>query len=77
MKVEVFAILNDYFEKEFEIQVGATTIEALKKELLKIKPAAIEVLSTCRFAVNNEFIDNSFVLKETDTICIIPPSSGG
>lgn len=77
MKVEVFAMLKDYFENEFEIQAGATTIEGLKNELLKMEPAALDVLSICRFAVNDEFIDNEFQLKESDTICIIPPSSGG
>ncbi|MEO6537757.1 MAG: MoaD/ThiS family protein [Ferruginibacter sp.] len=77
MKFEVFAILKDYFQPEFDLQTTAANIEAVKQELVKLQPAALDVLSTCRFAVNDEFIDNEFQLKESDTICIIPPSSGG
>ena len=77
MKIEVFAVLKDYFKNEFELDTTVSSIEALKKVLITLQPDAIDILSSCRFAVNNEFIDNNFQLKESDTISIIPPSSGG
>ena len=77
MKIEVFAVLKDYFKAEFELDTAVSSIEALKEVLVTLQPGAIDILSTCRFAVNDEFIDNNFQLKESDTIYIIPPSSGG
>ncbi len=77
MKIEVFAALKDYFDGEFEVTTNASSIEAVKAILVNLQPSAIDVLNTCRFAVNDEFIDNDFQLQESDTISIIPPSSGG
>lgn len=77
MKIEVFAVLKDYFKDEFELETPVNSIEDLKKVLLALQPDAIDILSSCRFAVNDEFIDNNFQFKESDTICILPPSSGG
>jgi molybdopterin synthase sulfur carrier subunit len=77
MKIEVFAALKDYFDSEFEITANASSIEAVKAILVNLQPSAIDILNRCRFAVNDEFIDNDFQLQESDTISIIPPSSGG
>lgn len=77
MKIEVFAALKDYFDSEFEITGNASSIEAVKAILVNLQPSAIDILDTCRFAVNDEFIDNDFQLQDSDTISIIPPSSGG
>jgi sulfur-carrier protein len=77
MNIQAFAILKEFFNKEFELVATPSSIEALKVELCKINPSAKSVLNICRFAVNNEFIDDQFKLNEHDTVCIIPPSSGG
>lgn len=77
MKIQVFAVLKDYFEKEFELTGNVENTSSLIERLSKNNPAAIGMLNICRFAVNDEFIDSNFQLKEDDTICIIPPSSGG
>lgn len=77
MKVQVFAVLKDYFEKEFLVTDGFQTTAALKEYLTQYNPAAAGILNICRFAVDNEFIDNHFELKPNDTVCIIPPASGG
>lgn len=77
MKIEVFAALKDYFDSKFEIAANASSIEAVKAILANLQPAAVDILDSCRFAVNDEFIDNDFQLQESDTISIIPPSSGG
>ncbi len=77
MKFEVFAALKDYFEAEFEFTTNATSVEVVKAILANLQPAASDMLTMCRFAVNDEFIDNDFQLKENDIVSIIPPSSGG
>jgi len=38
---------------------------------------AEQLLNSCRFAVEEGFIDNEYKLKENDTVIIIPPASGG
>lgn len=77
MKIQVFAVLKDYFEKEFELTGNIKNTSTLIECLSKNNPAATGMLNICRFAVNDEFIDTKFQLKEDDTICIIPPASGG
>ncbi len=77
MKIQAFAVLKDFFDKEFILTGSVATIAELKSRLMAINPEASVVLEICRFAVNDEFVDLKYQLKENDTICIIPPSSGG
>ncbi|MEO6000450.1 MAG: MoaD/ThiS family protein [Chitinophagaceae bacterium] len=77
MRVQVFAILKDYFDKEFELHENIHDMPALRERLIQFNPAAAGILNSCRFAVKDEFIDNDFQLAENDTIYIIPPGSGG
>ena len=77
MKIHVYAGLKEYFQPEFEIEGVARNTDELKVLLLAINDKAEAMLASCRFAVEEGFIDNQFKLKEHDTIVIIPPSSGG
>lgn len=77
MKIEVFALLKEYFDQQFFVPDLIEDINSLKDYLGRQNPAAIRVLSSCRFAVNDEFIDTSYKFKQNDNISIIPPSSGG
>ena len=77
MKIQVFAVLKDYFDREFELHDNITDAASLRERLVQQNPSAAAILSICRFAVNDEFIDNDFQFKENDTIYIIPPGSGG
>lgn len=77
MKVQVYAILKEYFDKEFEVEGSFSSVSELKRRLQQSHPAAAGTLAACRFAVNDEFIDDNFQLKEHDIISIIPPGSGG
>jgi len=78
MKIHVYAGLKDYFTPEFELAgVGISNTDELKDRLLAINGQAASILSGCRFAVEEGFIDNDFKLNEHDTVVIIPPSSGG
>ena len=51
MKVTVYAVLKDYFERSFDID-KVSSVQELKKKLEDIKPSAAPVLNACRFAVN-------------------------
>lgn len=77
MRVQVFAVMKDFFEKEFELQENISDIPGLKERLIQLNPAADSLLDICRFAVKDTFIDNDFQLQQHDTIYIIPPGSGG
>jgi molybdopterin synthase sulfur carrier subunit len=77
MTIQVFAVLKDYFDKEFEIADSVKNISALKQQLAMQNPQAANVLELCRFAVHDEFVDPDYPINTNDTICIIPPSSGG
>jgi molybdopterin synthase sulfur carrier subunit len=77
MKVQVFAALKDYFDKEFEVDANIASITELRDSLIHFKPETGTILNNCRFAVDDEFVDMNFKLKSHDTIVIIPPSSGG
>jgi molybdopterin synthase sulfur carrier subunit len=77
MKIHVYAALKDYFSPEFELTETIGNTDELKACLLTINVRAGELLQTCRFAVEEVFIDNAFKLKANDTVIIVPPSSGG
>ena len=77
MKIEVYAILKEYFEREFVVGESLNDINDLRKFLIDKRPEAADVLNISRFAVDNEFVDNDHSLKENDNISIMPPSSGG
>lgn len=78
IKIICFAGLRKYFGSEVTVLVesGASYSKVIV-ELKAIKPEATEVLSSCRIAVNEEFISLSEPLKPENTIFLIPPSSGG
>lgn len=77
MKIQVYAKLKDYFEKEFTLQQSFSDINSLKSFLINQNPQAENVLNISRFAVDNEFVENDYSLNQNDSISIMPPSSGG
>lgn len=77
MRVKVFAGLKDHFEREFEVKADVSNIEQLIQYLVSSKPESVNLLRNCRFAVNDEFIEQHHKLNRHDIIDIIPPSSGG
>ena len=77
MKVYTYAILKDYFDKEFVVDEQFATVQELNNFLTQHNPAAATILSACRYAVKDNFVTDDFVLSKEDSIHIIPPSSGG
>jgi molybdopterin converting factor small subunit len=77
MRVTVYAVLKDYFDPSFDVKENISSVEELKIRLERLKPQAASVLNACRFAVNDEFVNLDFKIKEDDNISILPPASGG
>jgi molybdopterin synthase sulfur carrier subunit len=77
MKIQVFAVLKDYFDREFELSDDIADVAALQQHLSELNTQAQGILQICRFAVHDEFVDENYILTKNDTICIFPPSSGG
>ena len=77
MKIYTYAILKDYFDKEFAVDETVSNVDGLYHFLVQRNPAAKDILAACRFAVNDQFVTNDFTLNQQDQVHIIPPSSGG
>jgi molybdopterin synthase sulfur carrier subunit len=77
MKIQVFAVLKEYFDKEFELGDDIKDIAGLQSHLSGLNTSAEGILQICRFAVHDEFVDQNYTITKNDTICIFPPSSGG
>ena len=77
MTIQVYATLKDFYNKKFEMTERVETISDLREKLLIINPKATDILSICRFAVNDNFVENDYTLQTHDNISIIPPGSGG
>jgi molybdopterin converting factor small subunit len=78
IKIICFAGLRKYFGSEATVLVesGASYSKVID-ELKAINPEATEILSSCRIAVNEDFISLDELLKSENTLFLIPPSSGG
>jgi molybdopterin synthase sulfur carrier subunit len=77
MKIQVFAVLKEHFQKEFELGDEISDVAQLQQRLSVLNTDAAGLLKICRFAVHDEFVDENYKLTPNDTICIFPPSSGG
>lgn len=78
VKIVFFAGLRKYFGTETTVPLEAgTTYSKVIDELVTQKPEAKEVLSSCRIAVNEEFVPLNATIKPENTMFLIPPSSGG
>ncbi len=78
VEVQLFAALTDHFGRNVAVELSgdqkiATVIDALEKQ----NPKAVGLLKDCRFAVNENFVDLNYELRDGEKIFIIPPSSGG
>ncbi|MBX9852106.1 MAG: MoaD/ThiS family protein [Cytophagaceae bacterium] len=78
VNIIVFGILKDFFSSGVELEINESdTILQVINQLRDFKKESADVLSRCRFAVHENFIDKDYLLKNGETIFIIPPSSGG
>lgn len=79
IKVKFFAILREKVgtgEVTKEIREGSTVRElweALKRDYPKLAPVEMRLL----YAVNRDYVNADYVLKERDEVVFVPPVSGG
>lgn len=63
--------------EETELDFEGVDISDLK-ELLKVKFSSLnKVLESSAFAVDKEYVQSQTVLKNGDTVAVIPPVEGG
>lgn len=78
IKIICFAGLRKYFGSEVKVLVESrASYSKVIDELKIINPEATEILSSCRIAVNEDFISLDEPLKPENILFLIPPSSGG
>lgn len=78
INILAFGIAKDIIQTQklaFEVENGAT-VGTLKSQLCTQFPD-FQKLKSLAIAVNEEYQEDNFVLKERDEIVIIPPVSGG
>ena len=79
MKIIYFAWIKDITKKEFEYNDSISSIEELKKFLIKLYPELNKHFNQniLRIAVNKEYTIDNITLNQNDEIAIFPPVSGG
>ena len=79
VKIIFFSILREKLnlrEIYIDCDNNTTLVEAI--EILKVKVDITSWdLKHCMFAVNQDYVENNYILKIGDEIAIIPPVSGG
>ena len=78
IKVLAFGIAKDILGcRSMEIDLPEhTSISGLKDHLIRRYPDFAK-LQSLKLAVNQEYVQDSMVIKNSDEIVIIPPVSGG
>ena len=49
----------------------------MARQVLKEKYPAFDKLASLQLAVNAEYVEDDYVLRENDEVVLIPPVSGG
>ncbi|MFY9152508.1 MAG: MoaD/ThiS family protein [Prolixibacteraceae bacterium] len=78
LKITCFAALRKYFSATEQIicTLPVSCSEIIEK--LKVKnPEGELMLSKCRIAIGEQFVQPNFILNENVGLFLIPPSSGG
>lgn len=78
IKIICFAGLRKYFGSETIVVVEPDSNYSKVIDQMKLlNPEADEILSSCRIAVNEQFVRLDEPMKSEETLFLIPPSSGG
>lgn len=77
MTLHTFAAMLDYFKTPVKIEEQIESIEQLKTYLSNLNPECVELLSSSRFAINEEFVNLETKLSPNSEVFLVPPSSGG
>jgi molybdopterin converting factor subunit 1 len=75
-----FAALRELLgitEEKLAVAPGTLTVEALAEQLAERHPKLRPHLGSVRFAVNEAFVKATALVRDGDTVALIPPVSGG
>ena len=72
-----FAILREKLGRQEEMLEFSGSVGELRKLLVEREPHLADVFKVCLFAVNQEYVEEDFILKGGETVAVIPPVSGG
>ena len=78
IQITAFGIAKDILSANkltYQVNEGLS-VHDLKARLLD-EYEDFSKLSSLRFAVNEEYVEDSFILREGDDVILIPPVSGG
>lgn len=78
VKVIAFGIAKDILQtKEHFLSIQrSSSIADLRESLINEFPA-FEGLSSLQFAVNEDYVEEDYIINEKDEVVLIPPVSGG
>lgn len=65
--------------REVLVPIAAEQVSCgeLRRRLAEAEPAVGELLPACRFAVNNEFVDDAAMVRNSDEVALIGMVCGG
>ncbi len=72
-----FSVVRERLGKSEEDIDFRGTVEELRKLLKERYPEVADVIDRVKFAVNEEYVEDSFLLEGKERVAIIPPVSGG
>ena len=76
-KVMYFSILREKVGKREEEISFKGNVRELKSFIKNKYPEVSEIIESSRIAVNEEYVDESYIISDNDRIAFIPPVSGG
>lgn len=78
VNILAFGIARDIFsERKIVQQIAAGETVAGVMEQLKVNYPDLSKLKAVMLAVNEEYVDDNYQIKDGDELAIIPPVSGG
>ncbi|MFN3870412.1 MAG: molybdopterin converting factor subunit 1 [Aquificaceae bacterium] len=77
MKVKYFAVVRERLKKEEEELDFKGTVAQLRQLLIEKYPELEPVLKVSLFAVDEEYVEEDYVIKGEERVVLIPPVSGG
>lgn len=78
MQITCFGITRDIVGKDV-ISINGNQVNTIKdlKNILFSEYPELKTLKSLSIAVNEEYAENSDIIKDNDDIVLIPPVSGG